>query len=305
MAPARAVLIVPPVTPAAVIWPRPILFHSEIVKAASAETTQATTQANTPRGSSAGIGITNRGASAISVPTNGAIARSTISRTKPALVCGYDFSITYELGFEMNLRRNLELDEPQPAFYWNTMTRHANWDRFRLSAVAQKVLDSPNAGGNSIVSEAVSAEILHRLYRAHDIKTEMEIEYYYHNWKIADFLIRIGKKNVGVSVTRCMSFPDPNGLTMKDARDLLKKKINGLVLARNAISEKDSFYTSVLHIFCQRKRNVYILQKAWKSLPKSLKDNVIVICTIAEDAEFVFRNYTPPKKSKQPICTVA
>lgn len=74
-----------------------------------------------------------------------------------------------------------------------------------LCAGAKKVLYTPNAGGNSIWSEAVSFEVLTSLCRAVLHKTEMEIEYMPGS-KITDYSVKVFGKDIGVSVTRAMKF---------------------------------------------------------------------------------------------------
>lgn len=222
------------------------------------------------------------------------VVRSDANRDVRALTINGDFNVLYDLANHLKLKDNITRDEPQPAFYWNTFeTSGRDFGQFDLGSLARKVLGSANAGGNSIISEAMSAELLERLYGASNIRTEMEVEYIFSNWKIADFCIHIYGKNVGVSVTRALGYPSERSFTAEKADELLRKKINGLVLARNGISDRDSFYTSILHIFAQSTRIKNLLFKAYKELDSDLKDNVIIICTVAEGADFIFKN---PKK---------
>lgn len=68
-----------------------------------------------------------------------------------------------------------------------------------------KILNTPNAGGNSVWSEVVSCEVLSSLCRAVLHKTEMEIEYAPGS-KITDYSVKVLNKDIGVSVTRAMKF---------------------------------------------------------------------------------------------------
>jgi hypothetical protein len=214
--------------------------------------------------------------------------RKNVCRDAKSFHLSDDFSLSFSLKNNYDLSTNMMCDDPQSEFYWNEIVSNTKWENFQLSNVAKKVLSSPNAGGNSIVSETMSAEILHRLYGANDIRTEMEVEYIFDNWKIADYCIRISGKNVGVSVTRAMGFPYESSFDLQQADKLLRKKINGLVLARNGISERDSFYTAILHVFCQSNRIKNVLYRAFKTLEPDLRDNIILIATVAENADYLF-----------------
>src|SRR5205085_12162924 len=80
----------------------------------------------------------------------------------------------------------------------------------------------------------------------------------------------------GVSVTRSMKFPRPEDFTEEDAYNLLKKKLFGLTMARNGISDKHSFNICALHIWAQ---TLDIAEKLKKVYPR----------VIAEDESDTFR----------------
>lgn len=125
--------------------------------------------------------------------------------------------------------------------------------KMRLSPGAEKMLYTPNAGGNSVWSEVLSYEMLFANYGAQLRRTEMEIEYWPAS-KITDYsitvmvfnllirfysvLITIQGRHIGVSVTRAINFLDlakkfKSELTNENARSLLNKKLFG-VLASSA-----------------------------------------------------------------------
>jgi len=91
---------------------------------------------------------------------------------------------------------------------------------------SRKILHLPNAGGNSVISEVMSFELMHRCFGAKLLKTEMDINYYPYGSKKTDYLIQIYGKTVAVSVTRAMKY---SGIfTNLDARHLLIKKLDGI-----------------------------------------------------------------------------
>lgn len=137
----------------------------------------------------------------------------------------------------------------------------------KLGYDADRSLTVPNAGGNSILSEAISIELYSRLLKINSgIKLEMEINYWV-DYKIIDYLIPIhtiqttqtiknnqtnqSKNYIGVSVTRAMGFPDSSQFTQENAKRLLYKKIYGLYIAQKCITKAQSFDLGILHVLCQ------------------------------------------------------
>ena len=118
----------------------------------------------------------------------------------------------------------------------------------------------------------------------------MEIEYWNDHWKKCDFICQIGTENVGVSVTRGMHYPDPNKHTIQDAIRLLNKKLYGLVVARTGIWDENSAFTrSILHIWVQNEKIANNLMYAYEQLDVELKDDIIVLLTIAaKNASYIF-----------------
>ncbi len=99
-----------------------------------------------------------------------------------------------------------------------------------LTHGAQRVLGTPNAGGSSVWSEAISFEVLSFLCQAVLHKTEMEIEYMPGS-KITDYSVKVMGRDLGVSVTRAMKFSKKGDalFTEEDATKLLSKKLTGVI----------------------------------------------------------------------------
>ncbi len=119
-----------------------------------------------------------------------------------------------------------------------------------FSENARKSLLIQNAGGDSALSEAVSIDYLSRILGATAVTFEREITYYYSS-KLVDYMLRLPprgdhpSKNIGVSVTRCF------GYTLVSDEKLLaflEKKIIGLIVSYNSVSEENSFDSTILHI---------------------------------------------------------
>jgi len=145
-----------------------------------------------------------------------------------------------------------------------------------------------NAGGKSVLSEALSMQYFNQILKANNFILEMEIDYWV-KWKMIDYICEINNKRIGVSVTRAMGYPDESSFTEEDAKYLLNKKINGLVLSRNCITKKHCFNKSVLHVWCQSSRIAKILKKIFMlsnnyDLPE---DSLIILLTISEN-DFIY-----------------
>jgi hypothetical protein len=156
-------------------------------------------------------------------------------------------------------------------------------EHFKLSDDAIKIYKEPNAGGSSINSEALSADVLGKLYNVTDIVTEMEINYKEDNWKKCDYLVSIWGENVGVSVTRGMRYPTPDLFDREDAVRLLKRKLGGLAAAQEGIQPNHYFHKSILHIWCETKKIAEIITKVYHTLEETLKNNIVVVLTITND----------------------
>lgn len=133
---------------------------------------------------------------------------------------------------------------------------------------SKRSLDSENAGGNSSISEMMSIEYFSRVFGAKDVLLEMEVQYWI-DYKMVDFVCTIPSKEknvrVGVSVTRAMGYPHPENFTYEKGLNLLQKKLYGLIVSRNGVTKKHSFYKSILHVWCQTPYIAYLLQKAYES----------------------------------------
>lgn len=170
-----------------------------------------------------------------------------------------------------------------PFITWHFYNERKHPEKFianDLSSDAKKIYLEENAGGNSENSEALSMNILGNLYGAKDVCTEMSIEYFDPNWKKCDFLCTMYNQNWGVSVTRAMSYPDPKDFTREDAERLLRKKLWGLIVAKQGIVIKDDYLKSILYIWCETPRTAGFILDAYSELDDELRDNIGVILTI-------------------------
>jgi hypothetical protein len=158
-----------------------------------------------------------------------------------------------------------------------------------LCSGAQKVLNTPNAGGNSIWSETISFEVLASLCRAVLHKTEMEIEYMPGS-KITDYSVKVFDKDIGVSVTRAMKFSKKGELfTEEDAMKLLSKKLHGVNESTKGVVSQ-TWEKQILHIWTQQEYMSDILWNTYEKMSEEIKSNTLVVTTVCKNAEWLFRN---------------
>lgn len=167
---------------------------------------------------------------------------------------------------------------------------------------AKRSRDIDNAGGKSDVSEMFSIDYLMKIHNAHSIIFETEVQYWI-TYKMVDFICTVEDQRVGVSVARAMSAParrakrrrgraaNPSGVSdLTSAAYLLHKKLYGLIVARNAVSEHQSFYKSILHIWCQNQHIADLMSEAFANLDDNdygldVKGVVILQLTVCPDMQ--------------------
>jgi hypothetical protein len=154
---------------------------------------------------------------------------------------------------------------------------------------AKRSIMIENAGGKSEISELYSIDYFARLYKATDFIFEEEVQYWIRH-RMVDFICTIDGLRIGVSVARAMGYPNPDNFNEESASRLLYKKLYGLIIARNAVIKSQSFYKSILHIWCQNQRIAQLLQEAFSKLDNNdygldVKGVLILQLTVCEDIQ--------------------
>ncbi|KAI9323213.1 hypothetical protein BX666DRAFT_1884376 [Dichotomocladium elegans] len=153
--------------------------------------------------------------------------------------------------------------------------------------LSQRVLYTPNAGGPSIVSEALSAEIVGRLVGIRRIFTECELTYNNSTRSsaspITDYGCHLDFSNggLGVSVTRAMGHYSQyrhHRLTAQQARRIVKKKLKG-ILESSATVANCTFLRQILHIWVRDGSDMAIVRRVCSRMPPALKSNTIILIT--------------------------
>jgi hypothetical protein len=164
-----------------------------------------------------------------------------------------------------------------------------------LIGAARRSMGMRNAGGSSELSEALSMQFMHIVHGVTEFVPEMEVAYFI-DYKMCDYLMRMGREqhaNVGVSVTRAVAYPFGQRFTLEMARKLMRRKLYGLVVARECVLERDTFYNAVLHVWCHDEESVDLLRAAHAEVVAEDADrtyeDVDVVCTVCKQM-FIYTN---------------
>lgn len=182
------------------------------------------------------------------------------------------------------------LEVPSSYHFFHTIFEAVKpFHKFTFSLSSISLMTIPNAGGHSEHSEALSFEIMHRLFGAELLKGEMEIRYENPNWKKTDYLAIFGDNHkIAVSVTRAVGYPIMNEFSEDDAIDLLKKKLVGTLFSTKGVLDSDKWERHILHIFTPTEEIAATIHRTAQSFHHILRSNTIIICTIAGNHPWIF-----------------
>jgi hypothetical protein len=182
----------------------------------------------------------------------------------------------------------------EPRLFRNTVDFGTTaFDPALLSADGQEVIADGNLGGSSVESEAVAVDVADRCELADLLKTEGEILYVDPAGKKTDELLEIDGIEIGVSVTRALTFvapgdpcgtPDPAVLGA-----LLSDKLSDLPLSAANADPADAWSRSALAIIACDAPHADAIEAAWATLDPTVKGDYIVLLTVTEgEDDFVY-----------------
>ncbi|KAG0379331.1 hypothetical protein BGX24_000822 [Mortierella sp. AD032] len=168
--------------------------------------------------------------------------------------------------------------------------RTSRFDDHPWSDDALRMLNLPNAGGSSLLSEVLSCEMLYRCLGARLAKTEMEIRYFFAYQPMTDYTISLpglaSGFHVGVSVTRAFAYK--GAYRRSECRKLLKKKLSGITKStRNVMDER--LFKQILHVWVPNGKVARTVQATYRTLPAELTRNSVVVISVV-NAAWVFSN---------------
>ncbi|KAF9332566.1 hypothetical protein BGZ91_011646 [Linnemannia elongata] len=168
--------------------------------------------------------------------------------------------------------------------------RTSRFDDYPWSDDALRMLNLPNAGGSSLLSEVLSCEMLYRCLGARLAKTEMEIRYFFAYQPMTDYTISLpglaSGFHVGVSVTRAFAYK--GAYRRSECRKLLKKKLSGITAStRNVMDER--LFKQILHVWVPNGKVARTVQATYRTLSPELTRNSVVVISVV-NAAWVFNN---------------
>ncbi len=156
-------------------------------------------------------------------------------------------------------------------------------ERARLTAGAQTILATPNAGGSSVVSEAFAFEVLALCEGAELVKTETEIVYAPPTSKKTDLLVAIDGQHLGVSVTRAVSFPADAGYPLTQARlDFLEGKLDDILVSSMNVQPPDGWVKQALVVMAYGDEHAATIRAAWAAIDAASKADTIVYVVVTD-----------------------
>eukprot|EP00698_Gefionella_okellyi_P004191 TRINITY_DN13907_c0_g1_i1.p1 TRINITY_DN13907_c0_g1~~TRINITY_DN13907_c0_g1_i1.p1 ORF type:complete len:288 (+),score=43.79 TRINITY_DN13907_c0_g1_i1:564-1427(+) len=257
---------------------------------------------NSPRISVVSGVTTTISSTSFGLPTvedSGAVRGVKIAGAANALLCAAKLyshngapQTIFRRDFIVSLPRRREhllriVDKPRASFLLNQFDCLGSPQEMDLCEGARRIIDEPNAGGNSLWSEALSLEILHRMFGATLDKTEMQIRYVPRGSKKTDYSCIINGQRLGVSVTRAYKY---RGVyTAEDARLLLHKKLYGVLASSQNVVKRDRWRKQILHVWAQSVHVAGVVMSEYQRMDSYLRSNTVVIITISHNANWIFR----------------
>jgi len=157
-----------------------------------------------------------------------------------------------------------------------------------VSPCSKRLLCVPNAGGNSVFSEALSFEFIKKIFKltlnvsVSLKKTEMELVYVGGS-KITDFSFTASSnKSFGCSVTRAFNYYDLDSVYPDSAIErLLSKKLAGInESTRNVLN--DQWDHQILHVWTTNVETAEAIKRVYDTkIDNDLKSDTLVIITVA------------------------
>ncbi|MFK8002133.1 MAG: hypothetical protein AB8H86_21240 [Polyangiales bacterium] len=184
-----------------------------------------------------------------------------------------------------------ELASAEPSFYSTRLDFMDDAyddpeERPMLTEDAVRLLESPNAGGSSQISEAFALEVLVRCEGADLIATENEIEYEPMGSKKTDFLVEMmGGQRIGVSVVRAFMFPLGADYTVARAQEVIGDKLDDILESSANVTEEFEWDKQILAVLAPDDMPLESVMSAWMSFSEERRADTIVyvIVTDGED----------------------
>jgi len=177
------------------------------------------------------------------------------------------------------------------------------YDKASLSDDGDRMFDTANAGGSSTESEVMSLEVLRACEGAKLLKTETEVLYAApvgSQNSITDYLAEFNGTKIGVSVTRVYKPSNQPAMTDTEVKNLLVKKLEGILSSSARVLPADKWKKQILHVFSVSQANTDAVTRVLPTIDASIRADTIVLVTQTSGGGFIYCNPDPPLGSECP-----
>jgi hypothetical protein len=197
-----------------------------------------------------------------------------------------------ELAGACGILDDSELLGPAPELFRGSITFARGFedpaDRPLLTAGGLRMIQTPNAGGSSAMSEVFAFEQLARCELAGLLKTETEIVYDTQG-KITDLEVVIDEHKIGVSVVRAMTFPFGEPYTVEAATTIMQRKLEDIQASSTNVSEQDRWEKQILAVLAYDDQHADMVEQVWSGFDATIRaDTVLVVTVTSGDDLFIY-----------------
>lgn len=168
------------------------------------------------------------------------------------------------------------------------------FDASALSAGGQTIEATPNRGGSSVLSEAISYDVLYRCEQAALLQTEAEITYDPPESPKTDIRVEVDGSPVGVSVTRAFTFPPGTPMSADAAEELMRDKLNGAATATANVTADLAWDRHILHVMAYDDQHADAMTAAWQAVHQEAGADTIVWITTTHGRDGFVYNIDDP-----------
>ena len=161
-------------------------------------------------------------------------------------------------------------------------------DRPLLTPGGLRMIETPNAGGSSALSEVFAFEQLARCELAALLKTETEIVYD-HQGKITDLEVAIDGHKLGVSVVRAMTFPLGQPYTVDAATTIIRRKLEDIQVSSANVSAQDRWTKQILAVLAYDDQHAEVVEQVWSGFDAAVRGDAVLVVTVTHgDDAFIY-----------------
>jgi len=182
-----------------------------------------------------------------------------------------------------------DLTGAEPSFRQTTVRVQDAPTTAQLSEGGREVLEDGNLNPNSLQSELLAFEVLHRCEGVSLIYTEGEVPYTNPDGKKTDLVVTWDQARIGVSVTRAVGFPPDDPWGVDKATTLLTDKLEDVRRSSDNVREDEAWAKQILFVAAYAPEHGDSLWQAWQALDPEVTGDIAVVVSITDgDDDFIY-----------------